>query len=254
MHWSYGSVIRRALGAGAVVGVLLAAYLYAVVEPVIDLAVAQEEAASAAGTADGGAARHDDPLFTRGEQVGGGMVATFATAMVVAAVFGTVFAAVRHRLPARSDLPRALWLTAVGFATVALIPALKYPPNPPGMGDADTVGERTVLYLICLSASVLIAVALTRLSGTLHARLADHTRVVAMGTASVVAYALLLVVLPAAPGSVEAAVPADLVWDFRVRSLGGLALLWLGLGLGLGWLLDRHADRTSDRQPVAPAP
>lgn len=245
MHWSYARVVRRALRAGAIVGVLLAAYVYAVVEPTIGVAIDHEEAAVAARPADGGAARHDDPLFSRGEQVVGGMVAAFATALVVAGVFGTVYAAGRHRLPGRSDLPRALWLAAVGFATVALIPALKYPASPPGVGDPETVGERSVLYLICLSASVLIAIALTRLSGTLRARLADHTRIVAVATASVVAYGLLLVALPVPPGSVEGAAPAEVVWDFRVRSLGGLALLWLGLGLGLGWLLERDTDHTS---------
>jgi hypothetical protein len=35
-------------------------------------------------------------------------------------------------------------------------------------------------------------------------------------------------------------VPAGLVWDFRIRSLGGLALLWAGLGVGVGWLLERE--------------
>ncbi len=63
-----------------------------------------------------------------------------------------------------------------------------------------------------------------------------------MGIAGVVAYGLLLVLLPATPGGADAAVPAELVWEFRVRSLGGLALLWLGLGLGLGWLLDGRAS------------
>ena len=240
---SYGSIVRRALAAGAVVGVLVAAYLYAVVEPTITVAVELEEAG--AGVAGGAAAVGDEAPFTRGEQVGGGMAAAFLTAMVVAAVFGTVYATLRHRVPARSDLSRTLWLAAVGFGTVALVPALKYPASPPGVGDPETVGVRTVLYLSCLAASVVIAVALSRLSGALRARLGDHTRIVVVATLGVVAYGLLLVALPAGPRSGEPAVPPELLWAFRVRSLGGLALLWLGLGLGLGWLLDRDADRTS---------
>lgn len=250
---SYRSVVGRALAAGAVVGVLLAAYLFAVVEPAIGAAVELEEIHAEREVAPGGALRSEDPPFTRSEQVGGGMVASFVTAIAAAVIFGTVYAAVRHRVPARSDLTRALWLAAVGFATVALIPALKYPASPPGVGDPDTVGERTVLYLICLSVSVLLAIALTRLSGALHARLDDHTRIVVVATASVVAYGLLLVALPAAPPAGESAVPPELVWDFRVRSLGGLALMWLGLGLGLGWLLDRDTPAAPPAPPAVPA-
>ncbi len=248
MHWSYGSILRRALAAGAVVGILVGAYVYAVVEPTIGAAIALEEAASRA--ADDGSQRHDEPLFSRGEQVAGGVAATFITTIVVAAVFGTVYSAARHRVPAQSDLSRALWLAAVGFLVVALIPALKYPASPPGVGDPATVGDRTVLYLICLVASVLITIALTWLSGILRARVTDRNRLPAVGIAGVVAYGLLLVLLPAAPGSAAVAVPAELVWEFRVRSLGGLALLWLGLGLGLGWLLDHDANRTSNLPAV----
>jgi hypothetical protein len=44
------------------------------------------------------------------------------------------------------------------------------------------------------------------------------------------------------------------VWDFRIRSLGGLALLWAGLGVGVGWLLARdgraEATVTADRTAV----
>ncbi len=248
MHWSYGSILRRALAAGAVVGILVGAYVYAVVEPTIGAAIALEEAASRA--ADDGSQRHDEPLFSRGEQVAGGVAATFITTIVVAAVFGTVYSAARHRVPAHSELSRALWLAAVGFLAVALIPALKYPANPPGVGDPETVVERSVLYLICLVVSVLITIALTWLSGILRARVTDRNRLAAVGIAGVVAYGLLLVLLPATPGGADAAVPAELVWEFRVRSLGGLALLWLGLGLGLGWLLDHDANRTSNLPAV----
>ena len=49
--------------------------------------------------------------------------------------------------------------------------------------------------------------------------------------------------------------PVELVWDFRIRSLGGLALYWAGLGFGLGWLLQRLGadDPTPAPEPVAAA-
>lgn len=280
MPLTYSTVVTRALVVGALVGVLGAVYLTAFTERTIDDAIALEGSLAAAepaagghthdeaATADGAAADgttgeaaavdaghdHDDPLFTRNEQVGGGMVATLLYSVVVAAAFGTVYAAIRHRIPARSELARSAWLAAVAFGTVALVPALKYPANPPAVGDPDTVGERTVQYLSCVVLAVVIAVLLVRLSGVLRDRLDDDTRIAAVAAATVVAYGLLFVLLPATPDAIDPAVPAALIWEFRIRSLGGLALLWTGLGLGLGWALDRETARTRPAvEPTASA-
>ena len=47
------------------------------------------------------------------------------------------------------------------FVTVALVPALKYPANPPAVGSGDTIGDRTALYFGFVVVSVLTAVAAT---------------------------------------------------------------------------------------------
>lgn len=247
MHWSYGAVVRRALVVGAVVGVLLAAYVYLIVEPTIEAAVRLEEAARATG------AEHDDEtMFTREQQRAGGMAASLLYALVAAVVFGTAYAALRHRVTAATELARTLWLAGVGFVALALVPALKYPPVPPGAASAGDAGRRTVLYVACLVAGVLVAVLITRLSGALRSRLTDPARLLTVAGAAVAGYALLLVALPPVSETADA-LPAGLVWDFRVRSLGGLALLWAGLGLGLGWLLDR-AEGTDERSALAVDP
>ena len=241
MRWSYGAVVSRALVVGVAVGVLLAAYVSVVVGPTIDAAVRLEEAA------DG----HDgEALFTRGQQKGGGIAASVVYAVVAAGAFGTVYAAIRHRIAAASDLARASWLAAVAFASLALVPALAYPASPPGADSGADAGSRTVRYALCLVGAVVVAVLLTRLSAALRNHLPEHTRTVVVAAAGVAAYGLLLVGLPSGPDP-AAALPADLVWNFRVRSLGALALLWSGIGLGLGWLLDR-AGRDTSSSAVSP--
>jgi predicted cobalt transporter CbtA len=237
MSLTYRAVISRALVAGLAVGLLLAGYTFFVVEPVIDEAIALEEQLAADHDHD-----EDDALFTRSEQVGGGLAAGLVYAVVLAAVFGTVLAAVRHRLPGGSDLIRSVWLAGVAFVCVALVPALKYPANPPAVGDPDTVGERTVQWLVLVALSLVLAWALTNLSGSLRGRLDDPTRVLAVTGLTIVSYGFLLVVLPGTAVDIDPRVPAALVWDFRIRSLGGLALLWAGLGIGLGWLLAREGS------------
>lgn len=245
MSFTYRAVITRALTAGLAVGVLLAGYLFFVVEPTIDEAIALEEqlAAEASGPEVEPGHDEEEALFTRSEQVGGGMAANVIYAVFLSAVFGTVLTAARHRLPGRSDLLRSLWLAAVAFGSVALVPALKYPANPPAVGDPDTVGQRTVQWLVLVALSLLLAWVLTHLSGSLRGRLDDPTRVLAVAATTVIAFGILLVVLPGNPDEIDPRVPAALVWDFRIRSLGGLALLWSGLGVGLGWLLERDGRR-----------
>jgi predicted cobalt transporter CbtA len=242
MPLTYGALIKRALLAGLAAGLLLALYTLVVVEPTIDRAVALEESMADAHAPTGDGHSHADDeeaMFSRTTQVGGGMAATIIYAAVAAAVFGTVLASIRHRLPHLSELTRVVWLAAIAFGTVALMPALKYPANPPAVGDPDTVNERTVQYLVLVGLSVALAVGLVRLSGWLRPRLDDATRMLAVAGATVVAYGLLLVLMPPSPDAIDPAVPARLVWDFRIRSLGGLALLWTAIGLGLGWALDR---------------
>jgi predicted cobalt transporter CbtA len=243
VNLTYGALIKRALAAGLVAGLLLALYTLVVVEPTIDRAVDLEERLAEGHASSDGHSHADDeePMFSRGTQVGGGMAATMIYAAIVAAVFGTVLASIRHRLPLLSELGRVVWLAAVTFGAVALVPALKYPANPPAVGDPDTVNERTLLYLVLIGLSVALAVGLVRLSGWLRHRLDDATRVVAVAAATVVGYGLLLALLPGSPDTIDPAVPAQLVWDFRLRSLGGLALLWASIGVGLGWALDRLA-------------
>jgi predicted cobalt transporter CbtA len=237
VNLTYGSLIKRALLAGLAAGLLLALYTLVVVEPTIDRAVDLEE--KLAEAAPHGHGDDEEPMFSRDTQVGGGMAATMIYAAIVAAVFGTVLASVRHRLPQFSELGRVVWLAAVTFGAVALVPALKYPANPPAVGDPDTVNERTVQYLVLIGLSVALAVGLVRLSGWLRHRMDDATRLLAVAAATAVGYGLLLVLLPSSPDAIDPAVPAQLVWDFRIRSLGGLALLWASIGFGLGWALDR---------------
>lgn len=258
MSLTYGALITRALTAGLVVGVLLAGYTFFVVEPVIEDAIALEEQLAAEHEHDEGTGHshdEDEALFSRSEQVGGGLAASVIYAVVLSAVFGTVLAATRHRLPGRSDFVRSVWLAAVAFGCVALVPALKYPANPPAVGDPETVGQRTVQWLVLVAASLVLAWLLTRLSGSLRARLDDPTRVLVVTAATVLAFAALFGVLPGTPDAIDVRVPAALVWDFRVRSLGGLSLLWAGLGVGVGWLLARGGgsvvDGVRDRAAVS---
>ncbi len=251
MQLTYKFVVWRALAAGLAAGLLLALYTLVVVEPTIDRAIALEEAVALA-EAPAEVTAHDEaePIFTRDEQYAGGMLAMVIYAAIVSLIFGTIFAKLRHRLRDFSEFGRAVWLAAVAFGSLALVPGLKYPANPPAVGDPTTANDRAVQYAVLLALSIALAVVLVRLSGWLRSRIDDPTRLLAIASATLVAYGLLLVALPGTPDAINPVVPAQLVWDFRVQSLGGLALMWAVIGIGLGWALERAVVRGS----VAPEP
>jgi predicted cobalt transporter CbtA len=52
-----------------------------------------------------------------------------------------------------------------------------------------------------------------------------------------------VLLVPESPDAIAADVPAAVVWDFRLASLGQLAVLWTTLGLTAGYLVDRLARR-----------
>lgn len=233
-----GAVLRRAALAGLFAGVAASLVALLLVEPRIDDALAIEAARSSSD---------EEPLFGRTTQIFGGMVAATLVAVCLALVVGVVFARVRHRLPGATDFGRAVLLALLGFVTVVLLPALKYPANPPGVGDPDTVTARTVQYLTLIAA----AIAVTWLAFLVHDRLAARPwppayRAAVGAAVALVGFAALLMTWPATPDSVPADVPAALLWDFRLASLGELATLWTVLGLSFGLLL-------TPRRVAAPA-
>lgn len=187
-----------------------------------------------------GGAVHSHPaeLVGRTLQVIGGMLAAVVVAIFLAVVLAAVFAAVRHRLPGATDFGRVGTLAACGFVAISLLPALKYPANPPAVGDPDTVATRTIQYFSLIAA----AIAVTWLAFLVRDRLRRRQWPGPYGAAAATAvalagYVLLVVIWPATPDSIPGDVTASLLWRFRVASLAELAALWGTLGLALGLLL-----------------
>jgi len=237
---TFGFLLRRGVAAGAAAGVVAAAVVWLVVEPVLRRALVLEDAATAH------AGHHEEPLVSRGAQVVGGLVTTSLVGVLFGVVFAVVFARVRHRLPARTDLGRSVLLAGLGFGVFALLPAVKYPANPPGVGDPATVTERTLLYVLSILMGMLVVTVVTMVHGALSGRRLRPAQ--AVGVDVLVAAAGLVAVLtllPSSPDPVPADVPADLLWDFRLASLAQLASMWATLGLVFGLLLEARAARTA---------
>lgn len=225
--------------AGLVAGLSAALFLTIAAEPSIEEAIRLE--AAAAGHA-------SDELVSRDVQRGPGLFGAYAvTGIGFGLLFAATFVTLRKGRP--DPFRRSLVAGAVLAGTFTVSPFLKYPPNPPAVGDPDTLGERQFLYVALLVLTATVAIGATWLATRLRAAGWDEARRVAAVVGSValpllVAYALL----PGAPDPVD--VPATLVWRFRVAALGGNLVLWTVLSLGFGVA----ATFPARRPRVAPAP
>ena len=226
------SVALGAVALGILGGLLAALLLTFVGEPSIEEAITIEHARTEQSARPNPVTEPE--IVSRPVQRGVGLFAAYAAS---GAAFGLLFAVLFWAL--RGSRPdgfrRALVTGAVLAGALTVAPWLKYPPNPPAVGDPDTLAQRQMLYigLICLTAVVGVAAAAlsTRLrrEGWPEAR-----RTVAVVAAVVVPLGIAMAVLPGAPDSIT--VPADLLWRFRLASLSGNLLLWTVITLGAGVL------------------
>ena len=242
-----GAVVRAAVLLGIVAGLLAAVFMTVVGEPWVDDAIALEEAALAEDEADHGAAghAHEPEIVSRSDQRGVGLFSAYA---VSGGAFGLLFALafIGQRRGQASPFRRALIAGSVLAGAITVAPWLKYPPNPPAVGDPDTLSQRQWQYLALIATAAAVGFFATRLGGHLgRRRWPEPQRVAAVTGFVAMAMGAALALLPPPPDAVG--VPANLVWHFRLASLGGNLLLWSVLTFGFGLLTLRRIDSDGGR-------
>ncbi len=230
------SYLRRGLAAGLLAGLLAGLFAFFVGEPYMDEAIRIEEAAAGG---EGG-----EELFSRSAQKVGLFFATGLFGVTAGGMFGLVYAYFRGLLASDSDWYRSLSLAAAVFAGAFLIPYVKYPANPPTVGDPETIGTRTASYLTMVALSLLVVLISWLVARRLKERgIGAPARQTAVGLGIAAAVGLLFLVLPAAPDPGE--FPSGALWGFRLSSLGTQMVFWAGLGAVFGLLCER-ANRRRD--------
>jgi len=212
------ALVARGIVCGLLAGLAAGAFAFAVGEPGVERAIEFENQAAAHAPA-------EESLVSRSGQRAGLFLATGLYGLAVGGLFALALAAVRGRTAARSDASLAPWLAAALFVGVVLVPFLKYPANPPAVGDPETIAERTQLYLTLVVISLLSLLAAWRV-----ARRAGHLA----GTFAFVAMVAVAATLLPSVNDVPHDFPADLLWDFRVAALGVQLVLWTAIGVLFG--------------------
>lgn len=163
-------------------------------------------------------------------QKGGQILAGAILGTSVGALFGIVYAYSRNSLPGRTDLKKTFTLAAIMWLTIFIIPFLKYPANPPTVGDPETVVLRSILYLSFIAISGFGAVGFYQM----YKKLQSRKKIIAF-----VGYAFFIstvfVVMPPNPDEISA--PIELVNQFRMMSVIAVSVFWVSVAaiLGIFW-------------------
>ncbi|MEV8514780.1 CbtA family protein [Dactylosporangium sp. NPDC051484] len=267
-------LILRGLLAGAVGGVLAFVFARILAEPLIQQAIDYEDGRSHA-LGEG----HEHEIFSRAiqENVGiGAALILFGVAM--GALFAVAYAICLGRVGRIRARPLALLVAAAAFTGVFLVPFLKYPTNPPAVGNDATIGLRSSLYLVLTGASVVLMILATWLGRRLQPRFGTWNAALLAVGAYALAIGILFVLLPNL-GDLDAnkelgqstetppplldssgkiifpGFPADLLYEFRLYAAGAQLLMWTAIGLVFGASAERLLERPRvAERPVAVTP
>jgi len=178
-------------------------------------------------------------LVDRATQAGLGLfVAVVVYAAAVGGLFALVFAFVYGRFARLAARPTAALLAAGAFVSLVLVPTLKYPANPPAVGDPETIGSRTALYFAMLVISVAALIFAIGLARRLARRHGSWNAGLLGGAAYVIIVAIAAYALPTVNEVPEHFSPVVL-WNFRIAALGIQVVLWTTVGLLFGFLAER---------------
>ena len=177
-------------------------------------------------------------LVSRATQSGIGLltgVVTYGAAF--GGLFALVFGLVYGRVGSLGPRATAVILAAAGFVAIYLAPSLKYPANPPAIGLPETIGARTALFFAMIAISIAamtLALAVRQRLAASHGGWNATFAGVAVFLALVGAAQLALPSLNEVPDNF----PANVLWKFRLASLGMQAVLWATLALAFGPLAE----------------
>jgi predicted cobalt transporter CbtA len=231
--------IAIVLLAGCFAGTIHSLANLAIVEPYLDEAIGIENQNLFASGEE-----EDTPQF-RAEyesyrlwQKGGQVLAGAILGTSVGALFGIVFAYARKALPGNHHIKKALVLSGIMWLTIYIIPFLKYPANPPTVGDTETVVLRAVLYLTFIAISGFGAVGFYQL----YKRLQKRKRIVTfIGYAAFISATFIL--MPDNPDKISA--PMELVDGFRIMSIIAVSIFWISIGIILGTFWEKFKPHFS---------
>jgi predicted cobalt transporter CbtA len=230
--------IAITLLAGAIAGTILGIINQVAVEPYIEQTIELEMH----NTAQSGQVINPAEFAAyRFWQKGGEIIAGTILGLSIGSLYGIVFAYTRGSISGtNNNKKKALLVAGIMWFVLFLMPALKYPPNPPAVGDPETIYYRQSLYVAFLAISGFSALGLAFLYRKMVMASSNNTKkkaiiIIPSAYAAIMAGAYLA--MPANPDAINA--PIDLVIGFRITSAITISMFWALLGVIFGAFWDK---------------
>lgn len=217
---------------GAIAGTILGLINLGVVEPFIDKAIELEIQNDIQADQ---TVNMNEITDYRTWQKGGEIVGGLVYGISLSSLFGIVFAYSRKSLPGNNAKLKAIFLASIMCLVLFIVPALKYPSNPPAVGEPNTIYYRQSLFVAFLVISGLSALGVTVLVKKLNQTVPKKI-VIACATYGAIMI-MSYIVMPSNPDKIS--ISMNLIETFRLVSAGMIVMFWGVLGLIFGTLWHR---------------
>ncbi len=248
-------LLVRGLLAGLLAGIATFFVAYAVGEPSVDTSISVEAANEHVAGATPDTLDHETAHATtvpRSLQSTAGLAtATIVAGVTLGGLIGVVGALALGRFGRLGPRSTVLLVTGLGFLGTYVVPYLAYPPNPPAVGQPDTIGYRTELYFILVAVSTIVGVTAVLVARRLAARWGAWYATLACAAAYAVIMGVTIAIMPGYD-EVPADFPATVLFSFRQASMLTQLTLWGVIGLVTAELAHRLSVRGRRREQPSP--
>jgi hypothetical protein len=229
-----GKMLIQGLLAGLLASLISFGFARTIGEPSIDRAIAFEQQQNAKEAALSGVHGHDEELVSRQTQAGVGLLTgVVAYGTSIGGLFALTFAFLYGRVKSMKASKLSMVLAGAAFIALVIVPMLKYPANPPSIGDPETIGARTALYFLFLAYSVATMIVSILARYAWIQRLGEWNASLAATGLYIGLIAAGLIFFPTV-NEVPAQFPAQVLWEFRKAAAGVQFVIWGTLGVLFG--------------------
>jgi len=234
--------IAISLISGIMAGEILASINLFVVEPSTDKAISFE---TQKDIAKGKKVDFGELNSYRIWQKSGTFAAGAFIGMAYGGLLGIAYVFVRKYLPFSDDRKKAILLAGLMYLALYLVPFSKYPPNPPAVGNPDTISLRQHLYTTYQIMSVIVAVAM----GVIFFKFRRVNKISYIVPALyLISIATMYLTWPPNPDKID--LPMSVVNTFRAISGTTMAIFFGLIGLFLGLLWNKYRPDQTSRIPT----
>ena len=254
------NILPLALIMGLIAGIFVGGFMNVFNVPVMEWAIELEGAAAAAEAPPGEEEEEATGFYaflgSLGMQRIGLVLGLSVLGVIYGAIFTGVYHVVRQAFSGWSIWAWALIGAAVCFWSVSLFTQLKYPLNPPGIGEDASLLARQGFQFLFILLSLVSAVVAGLIIRYIHEAGWEGSQRFWGYAGTAVAYVVVAVIvfaaIPGNPDPIPDWVPDALVIMFRTFSIIGHLLLWMIIALGVsGYTRYKERGITATGAPAA---